>query len=57
MLLLTRRKHEQLIIERPEGKKIIIKVSDVKGDYIRVGIEAPEDTKISRPELLKRKSG
>ncbi len=48
MLVLTRKVGETIAI----GDHIRIKVVEVKGGKIRLGIEAPDDYRISREELL-----
>jgi carbon storage regulator len=48
MLVLTRRPGETILI----GDDIEITVLAVDGNQIRVGIDAPEDVKILRGELL-----
>ena len=53
MLILTRRKHEKIII----GNLIEITVLEISGKQIKIGIEAPRDIPIDREEvsLVKRK--
>ncbi|MBI1313952.1 carbon storage regulator [bacterium] len=48
MLVLSRRKTEQIRI----GDEITIKVIDVKGGTVRIGIDAPAEIPIIRSELL-----
>ena len=48
MLVLSRRKAEQIRI----GDEIIVKVIDVKGGTVRIGIDAPAEIPIIRSELL-----
>ena len=48
MLILTRRIGEQLLI----GNDIKVVVLSIKGNQIRIGIDAPDDVKIMREELL-----
>lgn len=50
MLVLTRKKGESILI----GSDIEVKIVDVKGSYVRVGIDAPKVLKILRDELLVR---
>ncbi len=50
MLVLTRKPGEGLRI----GEDIIIKIIEVKGGGIRLGIEAPKDLKIYRQEVYER---
>ncbi len=47
MLILTRRDGESLII----GNDIRVTIQGVKGNQVRIGIEAPDDVTILREEL------
>ncbi len=46
MLVLARKEGETLLI----GDSICIKVVEVKGRCVRLGIEAPRDVNVARPE-------
>lgn len=48
MLTLTRRVGETLVI----GKNIRVVVLEVHGNQVRIGVDAPEDIKVLREELL-----
>lgn len=48
MLILTRRIGEALII----GDDVVINVLGVKGNQVRLGIDAPKHIKILREELI-----
>jgi carbon storage regulator len=48
MLVLTRKIGERIVIDN----RIVIEVVQVKGNRIRLGIQAPEDAVILREELL-----
>ncbi len=48
MLVLTRRVGERVLI----GDDIEVTVLDVKGDSVRIGIQAPRETRIQRAEIL-----
>ena len=54
MLILTRRPGETIIIETPTGEKITVAVLGVKGNQIRIGMDAPKDVTILREELVDR---
>jgi carbon storage regulator len=51
MLILTRRVGERLIIDMG---KIKIAVLGVKGNQVRLGIEAPKDVEVHREEVFER---
>ncbi len=48
MLVLTRKAGEKIVI----GDDITITILDVRGDGIRIGIDAPRGIKIQREEVL-----
>lgn len=48
MLVLTRRVGESIVI----GGDIEVTVLDIKGESIRIGVEAPRETSIQRAEIL-----
>lgn len=50
MLILTRRVGEKLII----GENVTVTVLSVKGNQIRVGIDAPRDVSVNREEIFQR---
>ena len=49
MLVLTRNIGERLIID--EGK-VKIKILEVKGTHVRIGVEAPNEISIHREEVF-----
>jgi carbon storage regulator len=50
MLILTRRVGESLII----GDDVTITVLGVKGNQVRIGVNAPRDVAVHREEILNR---
>ena len=50
MLVLTRKRDETILI----GDNIRVTVTDIRGDKVRIGIEAPENINIVREELAER---
>ena len=53
MLVLTRKAGEGIFI----GKNVIIKIFEIEGDRVKIGIEAPKTTKVLRLELYEDVSG
>lgn len=49
MLVLTRRKNERIRI----GESIVVTVVDVRGDKVRIGVEAPRDIPVHREEVYR----
>jgi carbon storage regulator len=50
MLVLTRRLGEKLII----GGNVTVTILGVKGNQVRIGIDAPRDVKVNREEIHQR---
>ncbi|SFQ02766.1 carbon storage regulator CsrA [Caldicoprobacter faecalis] len=48
MLVLTRKPGQSILI----GDNIEVKIIDVQGDQVRIGINAPKDISILRKELM-----
>lgn len=48
MLVLTRKPGERILI----GDDIVVTILDVRGDGIRVGIDAPRGVRIQREEVI-----
>ncbi len=48
MLVLSRKRDERIVI----GDNIVITVVDVRGDKVRLGIEAPSEIPVHRQEVL-----
>lgn len=47
MLVLTRRSNQRIVI----GDDIVITVLDIKGDSVRLGIDAPRSVRVHREEV------
>ena len=52
MLVLTRKVGEQIVI----GDDICVTLVDIRGDRVRLGITAPEETVIDRQETHERRT-
>ncbi len=47
MLVLTRRIGQSLVI----GDDIVLRVLEIKGDVVRLGVDAPRDVRVHRQEV------
>lgn len=47
MLVLSRKKGEKIVI----GDNIVITIVDIRGDKVRLGIEAPREVDVHRREV------
>ena len=50
MLVLSRKKNESIVI----GENITITVMEIRGDKVRLGIEAPKDVPVHRQEVFEK---
>ena len=48
MLVLSRKQYEAIVI----GKDIVIEVVEIRGDKVRLGIEAPREVPVHRKEVF-----
>lgn len=48
MLVLSRKKNESIVI----NDNVVITIVDVRGDKVRIGIQAPRDVSVHRQEVL-----
>ncbi len=52
MLILMRRRLEEIVIELPDGRLVVVCFVDLKnGRHARLGVVAPEDVKVHRREV------
>ena len=48
MLVLSRQRDESVVI----GDNIVVTIVDIRGDKVRLGIEAPKDVPVHRNEVF-----
>lgn len=51
MLVLSRKKNESLVIGAPGPGQITVVIVDIRGDKVRMGIEAPKEVPVHRREV------
>ena len=51
-LVLTRKRHERVLLALPGGQKIWVEVVDAHGGSARLSIDAPASVRICREEIL-----
>lgn len=51
MLVLSRHRDEEIVVVLPDGQKLIIMPVDIRGDKVRLGIDAPKSIAIHRREI------
>jgi carbon storage regulator len=56
MLVLTRKRDEAIVIRNRFGTEIRLMVVDIRGNKVRLGIEAPLEVSIAREEVQNRES-
>jgi carbon storage regulator len=47
MLVLTRQRDESIMI----GQDVVLRIIDIRGDKVRIGIEAPANVPVHREEV------
>ena len=52
MLVLTRTPNQSIILQLPNGDNIQVYVNDIKGQQVKIGIDAPDNVSILRDELF-----
>lgn len=53
MLVLTRRLEEEIHLTIGDKLIAVISVQNLRSDCVRIGIEAPDEVQISRPDMKK----
>ena len=57
MLVLTRKRDEAIVIRTRFGTEIHLSVVDIRGNKVRLGIDAPREISVEREEVSERGSG
>lgn len=56
MLILSRKKDEEVLITTPEGRTITLKIVDIRRGVCRLGVTADSTVVIARTELINKKA-
>lgn len=51
MLVLSRRQDEEIVMKLPDGQLIRLMVVDIRGDKVRLGIDADQGIIVHRKEV------
>ncbi len=54
MLVLSRKEGESIILQTETGESIKIQVVNIKGNQVKIGIEAARSVKVSREEIMEK---
>jgi carbon storage regulator len=54
MLAIPRRPGETIVIELPTGERVSVAVVRIRGNQVRLSVEAPRELPVVREELLER---
>ncbi len=57
MLILSRRKQQNIVIRQPGCRPIVVTVSDILPGFVRLGFIAEQDCEINRMEIDQQKHG
>jgi carbon storage regulator len=52
MLVLSRKVNERVVV----GENIVITIVNIRGDKVRIGIDAPKDVAVDRQEVAEKKA-
>lgn len=55
MLCLVRKKNESITILTASGETILLKILKVESNRVQIGVQAKQDVRIMRTELLDRR--
>lgn len=53
MLVLTRQEQEEIVIVTPGGERIVLVLCSIRGDKVRIGVDAPTSYAVHRREVLR----
>jgi len=57
MLVLTRKKDETVVLRMMDGTCVNIKITDIRGNHVRVGVDAPKSVSVDRGEVDLERNG
>jgi carbon storage regulator len=51
MLVLSRKCQQRIVVRVPRATTVVIAVVEIKGDKVRIGVEAPAECTVNREEV------
>lgn len=54
MLVLSRKENEEIVLTLADGSTIVVRAVQIRGDRVRLGIEAARDIGVHRREICDR---
>ena len=57
MLVLTRKPQQRIVIGDDPSSQVVVTVLEVRGDHVRIGVEAPRSIQVHREEVLRDVTG
>lgn len=51
MLVMSRKRTEEIVVTTPEGREIVITLVEIRGDKVRLGVQAATEVRIDRREV------
>ena len=57
MLVLSRERSQTIVITTPDGTKLTLMVVEIRGNKVRIGVDAPREFTVHRGEVQTRVDG
>lgn len=55
MLILNRKRNQRIVLTAPDGQRIYVELTDVRGKKAAIGVEAPREYRVDREEVALRR--
>ena len=54
MLIVTRKRNQNVVITLPDGRQVSVGIAEIRGLQVRLAIKAPDDVPVHRLEVSER---